>query len=189
MKMLGDDLSAFFLPQAIILVEGLSDQAFLRKILSLEFPNVELSIVDCGGEGNISKFFHQLLSLLPDFDHSPYRTRTLIVLDAANGAKDGSFTRSGLPTTHIARLKMNGIEYYYPRHLLAQVFGVAKVSEEEIILENENIKIGGVTKNKVKVAEQIVATLDSSVEVDDEILDKIIKPIRNMLGGIRNCES
>ena len=181
LRMLGDDLGAFFMPKAIILVEGPSDKVFFERIFAEEFPGVELSIVNCGGDGRIAVFFNQLLALLPNFHCSPYRSRTFIILDAVNSVKDGAFTRAGIPSSNVVRLDKNGIEFYYPINFLAQVFGVAEALEDSIILSEETVTIGDVTKKKVEVAQEIVLKMKGEIPINDELTRKVLGPIRSML--------
>lgn len=186
-RMLGDDLSSLFLPETIVLAEGPSDAKFLQKVLSDRIPERELAVVDCGGDGRVSPFFDQLTRLFPDFHRSPYRTRTFIVLDAVNSVKERAFTRAGIPASNVVRLSMNGIEYYYPRDLLARVFGMATLADDEIVLEKENVIIGGVTKKKVDVAKDVVALMSHETDINEEIAEKVVVPIVEMLREQSRC--
>jgi len=119
--------------------------------------------------------------LLPNFHCSPYRSRTFIILDAVNSVKDGAFTRAGIPSSNVVRLDKNGIEFYYPINFLAQVFGVAEALEDSIILSEETVTIGDVTKKKVEVAQEIVLKMKGEIPINDELTRKVLGPIRSML--------
>jgi hypothetical protein len=181
-NMLGDDLSSLFLPEVIILMEGDSDVIFLRKILSDIFPGVLISLVSCGGDGKVANEFNRLRQVFPDYHCTPYRNRTLIVLDAKNNTKTGAFTRVGIPVTNVVRLKKNGIEYYYPTAVLSKIFGVSEDICKELTLDSNNIYIGGVSKSKVEIAKDIVSNLTTETKIDDEIISEIVQKVETIIG-------
>jgi hypothetical protein len=157
--------------------------------LEFSLPSQNISVVDCGGDGRIPSFFNQLLTLFPNFHKSPYRTRTLIVLDAANSVKDSAFTRSGIPSSNIVRLEKNGIEYYYPRELLQEAFGVALIKDSDIILKDERIIVGDISKKKIEVAEEVADRLKAYDQLHEELSLKILKSVTLMIGPRRILEA
>jgi hypothetical protein len=57
---------------------------------------------------------------------SPYKGRIFVVLDSRHNVKEGSLVRNGVEKENIITWKRNGIEYYYPLEILADIFSCGK---------------------------------------------------------------
>ncbi len=81
-RLLGNDLSQLFLPDAVCFVEGETDQIYLETVLKLHLPRLRAVIQSCNGD--IAKRLAYWASTLGDIQLSPYRTRTFVVYDSVN---------------------------------------------------------------------------------------------------------
>ena len=84
--LLGNRFRTLYLPSLIVLVEGKTDHAFINKVLSLRFPNHQLSIINATSDSRIKEITSVARSILTDIQRSPYRDRIIAVLDSVHGA-------------------------------------------------------------------------------------------------------
>ena len=73
----------------------------------------------------------------------------------------------------------NGIEHYYPRDVLREVFSCSDSELESATYDTDPIVINGISVSKTKLAELVVSRLGSDCEFDEELhgLDEILKQV------------
>lgn len=122
--LLGNRFETLFLPSAIILVEGKSDETFVERVVSLRFPNAQISVIPAHSDSQIKQVLNIARGLFSDLQRSPYRDRIFVILDSVHSASlPKQLTDMGLPTENVVVWPDNGIEYYYPPSLVEKVFG------------------------------------------------------------------
>jgi predicted ATPase len=126
-NLLGNSPSDLFYPDNVLVVEGPSDQIFLRRVIDLA-GGAGLAVYFADGDGNISSALpavEQMLktqALLPRW----YRERICVLVDSSVSATRIAEWRSflGDDGTRVRQLSMNGIEHFYPASVLAAISGL-----------------------------------------------------------------
>lgn len=183
LDMLGDNLTTFLLPEMFVLVEGPSDARFLGKIFDIHLPGKFVSVIDCGGDGRIAGKFDTLSRLLPNFHKTPYRNRTFVVLDANNSTKTGAFTRHGIPESNIVKLSHNGIEYYYPPEVVAEIVGCTREQAEALTVSGNDVSVAGVNFPKTRMAEEVANRVTIELPLAHELESALLIPMRSVGEG------
>jgi predicted ATPase len=179
-RMLGNDLGNLFLPDAIFLVEGDTDKLYLAEVLRLKLPGFRVVVESCGG--NIASRLHYWASALGDFNVSPYRSRTFLVYDSVEQAGlEKVAQRLGIPAQSMVRWDRNGIEYVYPLDILSSVFRAAITDYDGIAVEGDRIWVGDIAVTKMDLAQRVVAALNPETKLPDELMSKLIEPVRRTL--------
>lgn len=182
-NMLGNDLMHFFLPAGIVLVEGPTDFAYLKRLLQLSMPDTAISVVNCHGDGGIEKKFHTLREGLFYNAKSPYLSRMFFLIDAVNSVKLKDITKHGVPEENIQVLKSNGIEHYYPESTMCNIFSCGVKEVRRMSLEGGNVTCKGITYTKMKLCELVLEKLCKSSKIPFELNDGLLKRIRSVVTG------
>jgi len=163
--MLGNDLEAMFLPSGIVVVEGESDANFLRKVFSQRVPEKKITVAWAGGDGGIPARINFLKDVFGDLRTSPFQSRLFAVVDAKNNMRRTSLEKQGVLPKHIKEWPKNGVEYLYPKDLLAAVFKCSLEDLERSDLESDPIEINGIRKTKKELATAVIndLTVDHSL--------------------------
>lgn len=175
LNLLGNDLEALALPSAIVIVEGDCDQLYLAKVLTLAYPGRRISVVRAEGDGGVLAKLHVLTEAFGTLDASPYRDRLFVVLDARNSIKRTRVLAQGVPDDHVHTWSQNGVEYLYPKDIIAKVFCCDESEIGQIDLEADSITHNGITRTKKQLA-QVIVDASEGVSAHPELralLDKI----------------
>lgn len=190
-NLLGASPADLFFPNNILIVEGLSDQKFISKILELKYPKSKISVHFSDGITKISYAIPAIDQMLKSLTYlSLYKDKICVLIDQDGIPPVLSNWRSYLGDTNndrIVELGKNGIEYFYPRTILSFLTGVQESELDttiQLYLENEKSNhenkadfgsLMQITKVELseKVAEQITAT--KLPEIDSKIIDLIDK--------------
>ncbi len=111
--LLGNDLESIFMPSGIVIVEGKTEQQFLRKLLSIRLPDRKITVVlaGVGGDGELEKKLHTLREAFGDLERSPYHTRMFLLFDQTNSAKMKRIIGKGVHADNVIVWSKNGIEF------------------------------------------------------------------------------
>src|SRR5262249_4333426 len=82
--LLGNRFETLYLPSSILIVEGKCDHKFIERVLSLQFPNAQISIISAGSDSRVKEILSIARGLLTDIQKSPYRDRIFVVLDSVH---------------------------------------------------------------------------------------------------------
>lgn len=177
-NMLGNTLESLFLPSAIILVEGDSDQVYLTALLQqvLEIHNV--AVVAVHGEGHAEKYIWFLDQSFRGFMTSPYRTRTFVLLDSRNSVVKSRIHSKGIPKENIVVLSRNGIEYYYPLDILGFLYHGRPGSHDDLDIEDNTVGLNGISYSKRDLASKVASCLGGNTEIPDELKQGLIARVR-----------
>lgn len=168
-NMLGNELEAISLPSAIVLVEGQSDATFLSKVVQLHVPDCRVSIVRAEGEGEVLKKLNFFKEAFGDLATSPYRDRLFVVLDKQFSVRISRIESQGVPSANIVILTKNGIEYFYPKELVAATFRCNADDVGQVKFESEPIDFNGIRKTKKELAQGISDALTNTHQLHPEI--------------------
>lgn len=183
-SMLGNSPNDLFFPRNIIVVEGPSDQIYLRKILELLKFETPLAVHFADGEGQIKYAIPGINSMLKTVSYLPlYKQKICILADAKVDKKTSQEWSKYLETNtkeRILILPKSGIEYYYPKRVLVDITGLEPSKLDENISDYlEQMKsqrkalLGKFEGSKRELANEVAARLvqDDLKEVDKEILN------------------
>lgn len=190
-NLLGASPADLFFPNNILIVEGLSDQKFISKILELKYPKSKISVHFSEGITKIEYAIPAIEQMLKSLTYlSLYKDRICVLVDQDGTPAVLSNWRSYLSDTNndrVIELGKNGIEYFYPKTILTSLTGITEAELDtkiEMYVENEKSShknkadLGSliqITKVELaeKVAEQI--TITQLPEIDKKIIDLIDK--------------
>lgn len=179
-RLLGNELSELFLPDAVIFVEGETDKIYLERVLAMQLSASRIVIEAC--EGDIAKRLSFWASSLGDMQLSPYRTRTLVVYDSVKQTGiERVCTRVGLPRQNMIEWKGNGIEFVYPKSLLASIYRKSDLSPDELTIDKDHIIYGDLSYKKMELCKLIINSLTPSTSLPDELTEKLLQPLRSMM--------
>lgn len=177
--LLGNRFETLYLPSAIILVEGKTDQKYLSKILDIEFPGVQFSVINATSDSRMKEILHIAKDLFSDIQKSPYRDRVIAVLDKVHG-KDiiSSIKDMGFKAENILVWDENGIEYYYPTAIINTIFS----SSDPIQIKDDNVECNGISYKKAELVEKVLIHLDEHVVYPEEFKKKFLNKIEAITG-------
>src|SRR6056297_1174374 len=85
-SLLGNSLQKLFLPDAIVFVEGPTEQEFFSRCFALKYPNMSFSIINATNDSEMKRYAHMMLQIFPDLQYSPYKDRIFPILDVTHGS-------------------------------------------------------------------------------------------------------
>lgn len=164
--LLGNRLETLYMPSAIIIVEGQCDHKYISRLMEIHYPDSNISVIPANGDSRIKEIFNLTKNLLGDIQKSPYKDRIFAVLDRIHGkGLTASLESMGLPKENIVVWNKNGIEYYYPDSVLQQIFN----SNNEIVIENDVVKMNGLEYTKNDLVDLVVGKLTIETRLPDEL--------------------
>jgi len=179
-RLLGNDLSELFLPDAVVFVEGDTDKLYLEKILSLHLPQARIVIESCNSD--IASRLNFWASSLGDMQISPYRTRTLIVYDKVKQAGiERICRRIGLPSQNIIEWSGNGIEYVYPLNVISEIYRKTGIAASDLSIDGDSVSYGGISYKKMELCKKIVDGMSGETKLPTEVETKFLHPLKNII--------
>lgn len=114
--------------------------------------------------------------------HSVGRRRSHgVVVDVPKRLDSMKLQGMGIPVGIIAIWDRNGIEYLYPASLLANIFGCSESQVEQLEIAEDNVSLNGVTLRKLELQAKVVAQLNESTPLPEELLSKLINPLASAI--------
>ncbi|MGS2719172.1 ATP-dependent nuclease [Paraglaciecola aestuariivivens] len=169
--LLGNRFETLYLPSLIVLVEGKSDHAFIREILTKKYPNVQFSVVSANSDSRIKEVLNTAKNLLTDIQKSPYRDRIVVVLDSVHGSGlRGTLEAMGVLPQNIVIWSKNGIEYFYPESIMAKIFGEGG----ELLISGDDIARNGISYKKAELADKVCKLITADTPMDGEFSEKFM---------------
>lgn len=194
--MLGNDPSDLFFPSNIILVEGKSDEVFLRRVYELlivagQSLKKNIAFHYCGGYDKAEYAVEAVVQMLKTQGYMPiYKDRICGLFDKpTQNTKLVSEIRQFVSDTASDKfilLDKDAIEYYFPLEAVRKTLGDATINQAQLELETtkflqqyksqgqgnyftfQNIK-------KVDLATRISLNIDTIIGLDQRIIDLIKK--------------
>ena len=172
--LLGNRFETLFLPSAIILVEGKSDDAFVQRVVSLRFPNAQISVIPAHSDSRIKEVLNIARGLFSDLQRSPYRDRIFIILDSVHSASlPSQLTGMGIPAENVIVWPDNGIEFCYPPTLVDKFFGVGA----KLTANGDVVSRNGVSYSKADLAAKISASLARDTPMHPSFENLFLTPL------------
>ena len=179
-RLLGNELSHLFLPDAILFVEGATDKLYLDRLLALHLPQFKIVIEACGGD-IASRLNYWALSL-GDMQVSPYRLRTIVIYDSVKQSGiDRVTSRIGLPPQSLVEWSENGIEYLYPSDALSSIYRKPGLQPSELKIVVDAVSYGDITYKKMELCVLVSALLTNSTPLPEEMEAKLLRPLKALL--------
>lgn len=121
--------------------------------------------------------------MIGDFQKSPYKHRTFIVLDSVHTAGTvEDLVKIGAERPNIVVWQNNGIEYVYPAEEMSKVFACSAEKVSEVKIEGDTVAMNGVTKRKPELSREICSSLTVNTDYPEELLNKLIQPLKVAVG-------
>jgi predicted ATP-dependent endonuclease of OLD family len=179
--LLGNRFETLYLPSAILLVEGRCDHAFIERLLSLRFPDSQISVVPAHSDSRIKEVLSVTKGLFEDLQKSPYRDRIFVVLDSTHSAGlPEQLTRMGVPKENIVIWPKNGIEFCYPPSLMDRIFGVGS----DIVVNGDLISRNGISYSKGELLSKVLQQMEPGIPMHADFEELLLTPLREKLGII-----
>ncbi|MFC4721245.1 ATP-dependent endonuclease [Geojedonia litorea] len=177
--LLGNRFETLYLPSVILLCEGISDQQFIARILELEYPDVQFSVINSNSDSRMKDIVNVAGSILGDIQRSPYRERIIPILDKVHGGDVvNKIETLGISKDNIIVWENNGIEYCYPQSILNEIFGEGC----KILIQGDNITANGISYKKAILAEMVTNKLKSGLQYSKEFNSKFFELINKITG-------
>lgn len=176
-NLLGNDVESLFMPSAIVIVEGKSDQLYLGKLISLRIPDRKITVMPAGGEGEVEKKAHTLREAFGDIRETFYHSKMFPILDVRNGLSRRKIAGMGIKEENITVWSKNGTEHLYPKAILRDIFHCDDAMLNAADLEADPIELCGVRKTKVQLAELVCSKLTAETELPAELAGLLSKLI------------
>lgn len=163
--LLGNRFETLYLPSAIVLVEGKCDQKFIKRVISLRYPDSQISVIAANSDSRIKEILIIAKGLLADIQRSPYRDRIFVILDSVHTAGlQAQLTSMGIASENIVTWPKNGVEFYYPPSIIDKIFGIGS----EISIEGDRISRNGNSYTKGELVDKILDQLQKDTEMQNE---------------------
>ena len=163
--LLGNRFETLYLPSAIVLVEGKCDDKFISRVISIRYPESQISVIPANSDSRIKEILNVAKGLLADIQRSPYRDRIFVILDSVHTAGlPDQLAAMGIPKENIITWPKNGIEFYYPPSIVDKIFGVGA----EITIEGDLITRNGISHTKNELVDKVVLQLQKDTEMQND---------------------
>jgi len=173
-SLLGNSLQKLFLPDAIVFVEGPTEQEFFSRCFALKYPNMSFSIINATNDSEMKRYAHMMLQIFPDLQHSPYKDRIFPILDVTHGSDIISTLDSkGIPLSSIIVWSKNGIEHFYPRKIMDELYGAGGI----LSIICDEVSRNGTKFRKTELAARVAAKLTPETDYHDELVAKLFAKI------------
>ncbi len=176
--LLGNRFETLFLPSAIVLVEGKSDDAFIQRVVSTRFQSAQISVIPAHSDSRIKEVLNIARGLFADLQKSPYRDRIFVILDATHSAGlPDQLVAMGLPRENVVVWPENGIEYYYPPQLIDKIFGAGN----RLVVDGDLVSRNGITHSKAELSAKVSASLVAETEMHPEFEALFLVPLSRLV--------
>jgi hypothetical protein len=179
-KLLGNTFESLYLPSIILVLEGKTDAKFIKRMAQILFPSKTIAYVEAGNDNQVIPAVNQIKSVLGDIEKSPYKDRIFVVLDRTHARSiTTGLTRRGIMAENIIEWNKNGIEFYYPKEIIEDIYSCRYSDFEAIDLTGaDRITINGITKTKDELCEEVTSRLSGSMTFNQEFSEKLIDKLK-----------
>ena len=162
-------------------VEGETDRLYIEKVLAVKMPNAKVAIQSCGGD--LAARLTYWATSLGDMQLSPYRNRTLVIYDKVKQAGIiRACDNAGLPPQSRVEWDENGIEFLYPLTLLQMIYRHPTLSYADLHFDRDKVTVGDLTYTKMELCRMIVAQITILTPFPQEIDQKLLRPMHQIMG-------
>lgn len=185
--MMGNSLNSLFLPEAVVIVEGETDESFLNKVFKQIFPNNIIGVSRAyGGDGQILDKVSFLANTINIEDTFLFE-RTFIIVDSENTVNKERLFKKGIKENNFIEWSKNGIEYFYPEKTLTKALNNETTSDDITLnpADKNQVIIHGNQMTKRIFEQKISDELDTvRITVNDfneEFKSKLLNPLLELL--------
>lgn len=176
--LLGNRFETLYLPSAIILVEGKCDDKFIERVVSLRYPDSQISVIAANSDSRIKEILNIAKGLFADIQKSPYKDRIFVILDSVHSSGlPTQLVAMGISTENIVKWPKNGIEFYYPPSIMDKIFGVGT----EISITGDLISRNGISYTKNELVDKIIASLQANTVMQEEFNTMFLSRLKEKL--------
>jgi predicted ATP-dependent endonuclease of OLD family len=176
--LLGNRFETLYLPSAIVLVEGKCDHKFIGRVVSLCYPDSQISVISANSDSRIKEILNIAKGILADLQKSPYRDRIFVILDSVHSAGlPDQLAIMGIPRSNVVIWPKNGIEYYYPCSILDKVYGLGA----EISMQGDIVSRNGISYTKNELVDKVVSMLDRGIEMQEDFSSLFLSKLEEKL--------
>lgn len=173
--LLGNRPESLYLPSAIVIVEGKCDHIYIERVISLALPKTRISVIQANSDNRVADVFHIARDIFGDVQKSPYRERIFAILDSVHtSGMRQKLIGMGMPEASVIVWEKNGIEYYYPRSALEEIFH----SPDEISICEDRVSLNGLDYNENVLCNLVVAKITASTVYPEEFCDKFLNVLK-----------
>jgi hypothetical protein len=165
-----------------VVVEGPTDLDYIRRLVELSLPTRRITVT--GASGDVKTKINGIKEMLGgDLATSPYGSRLFAVVDSVHDASlKAALIEVGLAADRFVEWDRNGIEYVYPRAIMAEVYGCPPESViEEVVIQDDDVAVRSVHHRKRELCRLVCDKLDSATGLPDEIHSKLLEPLRRAI--------
>ena len=183
-RMLGNDLSTWFMPSCIVIVEGPTDSDYISRVLRVFMPDHRIAVIGGTGEGEVARQVHLLNQALGELSKSPYGQRTCVLLDKQHEPRNIlKLVKLGIAKENIIIWDNNGIEYYYPEDIMCDIFQCGHAQLSDLRFENQRVTVGTIEYDKKDLCKQVIDRLTINSKLNDEVNTKLLGHLEKLISG------
>lgn len=180
-NLLGNAFESMFFPSAILVVEGKTDFAYIDRLIQQRFPGRRVTVIP--SHGDVKKKVCGLREAFGDFDKSPFRSRIFVVLDKTHQpGLVAELVRLGVLENHVVVWPQNGIEFYYPDGVLANIFACSHDQVKELKIDGDIVSLNGINKTKNELVNDVIRQMDATSALPTELTTRLLGPIADAIG-------
>jgi predicted ATPase len=179
-NLLGNAFESMFFPSAIVVVEGKTDHAYIDRITQLRLRGRRITVIPAAGD--VKKKIYGPREAFGEFEKSPFRSRLFVVLDKIHqpGLED-ELRKLGILPANIVVWPENGIEYYYPRDILAAIFACTPDQLSNLTVTGDIVSLNGINKTKNDLVTEVLRQMDGSTSLPQEFVDRLLRPLETAI--------
>ena len=165
-------LMAPFVPSRMVVVEGSHEQLFLESLLRIRFPRQKFSVASVTPVRSYHEIEKELIEArdyFGDLRNAPFQSLMFFVFDLQSSERRNRFVELGMSEDQIEVLSKKGIEHYYPRSIMKDIFQCGDADLERLSTDSDEIEINGIRKAKDDLCKLVCDQVTSETVLDEEL--------------------
>jgi predicted ATP-dependent endonuclease of OLD family len=179
--MLGNRLELLYMPSVIVIVEGVTDFDYVKRLIQLSLPDRRVTVVKSEGDGDILKQLNRLNEIFGGLATSPYRDRIVLVFDKTTDVNITRLARSGVRQENVVQWEKNGIEYYYPVRILSSAFFCGDDVLDKLAFDGDKVSVNETSYSKKELCKLVVDDLRVDDILNSELREKLMDKIQQLV--------
>ncbi len=182
-NLLGNTFESLFLPSFFILVEWVSDEKYIKKVLATKYKNLSFIVINCLNDDWVRRNAEILKNMVWDFQYSPYKNRIYAIFDSIRLPNAEWFLlKKWFNQNNIILWWENWIEFYYPEDILKKIY---KFTWDNIYsklnFEWDRITLNWVSYTKNDLADKVVEMISEKIVYNEEFNSKFLSKLEKVL--------
>lgn len=182
-NLLGNTFESLFLPSFFILVEWISDEKYIKKVLVTKYGNLSFVVINCFNDAWVAKNSELLKNMVWDFQCSPYKDRIFWIFDRISlpNAK-WMLLKKWLNESNIVIWENNWIEFYYPESILKEIFKYTWTSIFSVLaFKWDTIELNWIKYTKNELADKVISMINKNTIYNEEFNTKFLSKVDEAL--------